>query len=293
MECTLRVLNREMLPVFRPYLLPETAARLENQDPTLLALGAVTGRNSCGAVAAELDGEEAALTDLFVDAAARRQGTGALLLDKLLARLDAMGVNRVSASYVLGGEELAGMDHLLVSRGFSQPQVRSRVFAVHTGMFHDNPLVGGSFTGRHRPAAGVCTLDQLPAGKLEAVEQEEDLPDFLWWSSLRDRTLPELSAALVREGRVEAYVLVGASTDGGYILLSAVRRKHAPPNAFLLLLQEVLNCCWYYSGGDFPLYFSVLHPHVETLVLRLLGNRFTSYSEHICTRDRRRFYPAI
>ena len=102
MEVNIRVLDRRELPGFRPYLLPETAAALERQDPAVAALGAVTGRSSCGAVAVRQrpDGMMD-VTDLFVDAAVRRQGVGGQLLDALLQWVDTPGLGGLAADFVL------------------------------------------------------------------------------------------------------------------------------------------------------------------------------------------------
>ena len=109
-EWSIRALDREELPGFQPYLLPDTARSLERREKDVLALGLVLGHNACAAAAARLSGESAELTDLFVDEIVRHRGMGGLLLERLMERLAAEGVSRLSASYVLRGEELAAMD---------------------------------------------------------------------------------------------------------------------------------------------------------------------------------------
>ena len=106
MEWSIRTLDRGELPGFRPYLLPETARGLERRADGLLALGAVTVRSACGAAAVRRSGTSAELTDLFVDASVRRRGAGRALLEELIRRLEAEGATRLSADYVLRGEEL-------------------------------------------------------------------------------------------------------------------------------------------------------------------------------------------
>lgn len=283
MELSIRTLNRRELPGFRPYLLPETAALLEREDPGLLALGAVTGRNSCGAAAACVTEDGAELTGLFVDEAARRRGVGKALLDALLEQMDARGAARVSADYVLEGEQLLAMDILLVSRGFFLPQTRSKVFAVQSADFRREKLLRRAFSPRYRTPAGICGLEEVPAAALEAMEQAEQVPEFLRWSRRRERTDPGLSAALVREGRVLAYQLAEEGV-GGFTLLSAVSGREAPPTAFLLLLWEVLSRCRYRRGGDYTFYFSALDPRTERLALRLMGERYAAYEEHTTFR---------
>lgn len=282
MAVTIRVLDHRELPGFRPYLLPETVAALEQQDPDVLALGAVIGRCSCGAVSARLrKGGLAELTDLFVDGAVRRQGVGGRLLDDLLRRLEETGADGLSASYVLRAEELAAMDGLLSSRGFYSAGTRSRVFAAHSSRFRGDKRLGLCFSPEYCAAPGIFPLSEVPKAALAELEETENLPDYLLWSRLQGRCLPDLSVVLMREGRVEAYLLAGESGDGGYVLMAAVSRKGAAPTAFLSLLKELLNRCYYRHGGDFPFYFSTLTPRVERLALGLLKDRYTSYEEHV------------
>ena len=283
MEWSIRTLDRGELPGFRPYLLPETARGLERRADGLLVLGAVTGRSACGAAAVRRSGTSPELTDLFVDASVRRRGAGRALLEELIRRLEAEGAARLSADYVLRGEELAAMDHLLDTCGFSAPQRRSRVFQVPSERFHDDPRLGAAFSPQYRTPLGVCALGEVSAAALEELETAEDIPEHLAWASLRDRALPELSVGMLREGRVAAYLLAEEG-GGGCVLLSAVRRAAAPPTAFQSLLLELLNRSWYRFGGDFPFYFSALTPKVERLALLLMGDRYEDYEEHTCAR---------
>lgn len=277
----IRELDRRELPGFCPYLLPETAARLEREEPGLMAVGAVTGRSSCAAAAAAAAGDSAVLTDLFVDETVRRRGVGGLVLDALLERLDAMGVGQVEAGYVLRGTSLAAMDALLTGRGFSPPQVRSRVFRMEMADFRGDRLLGAALTPRYRTPKNICGLGALPPGALDELEGE--VPYALRWSTLADRADPDLSAALVREGRVLAYQLAG-ECSGGFALLAAFSGREAPATSFLPLLREVINRCWYRWGGRAAFYCSALTPRVEALVLRLAGERAVVYEERTCRR---------
>ncbi len=246
MEVNIRVLDRRELPGFRPYLLPETAAALERQDPAVAALGAVTGRSSCGAVAVRQrpDGMMD-VTDLFVDAAVRRQGVGGQLLDALLQWVDTPGLGGLAADFVLREDELTAMEGLLASRGFYPAGTRSQVFAVPSSQFHVDQRLGHCFTPGYRTPPGVVPLAEAPEAALTELEETEDLPDYLRWSRLREKILPDLSVVLLREGRAEAYLLAGENELDGYILRAAASRRGAPPTAFLSLLKELLNRCYY------------------------------------------------
>lgn len=282
----IRRLDREELPGFRTYLLPETVRALEEEKKELLALGVVTGRHACAACAARIvSSQTAELTDLFVDEAARRRGVGRILLNCLMEQLAREGISRLDADYVLRGEGLAAMDALFSQLGFSAPRLRSRVFLAPSARFHKTPWLRKAFSHRYRTPAGIEGWNSLPAGAAVELEQAEDIPDFLSWGSLKDRALPELSVALLQGERIAAYLLAGESADGGCVLLAGVRRKGAPPTAFLALLSELINRCYYRFGGDFPFYFSALTPRVETLARRLMGEGYTEYEEHTCARQ--------
>ncbi len=284
MELSFRVLDHREISGFRPYLLPDTVEALERRDKELLALGAVTGCSACGAAAVRLSGTSAELTDLFVDGTVRRQGVGRAILEQLLQRLAAEGVVQVSVDYVLHGEALTAMDRLLTRCGFSTPQRRSRVFQTRSDQFHDDPRLGAAFSPKYQTPSGVCTLSGAPAAALEELTEAEDIPDYLSWEALRDRTLPELSVVMIQDGRAVAYLLAGESAGEGCVLLSAVRREGAPPSAFQTLLLDLINRSWYRFGGDFSFYFSALTPNVERLALLLLGDRYEDYGEYTCTR---------
>ena len=284
MELSFRTVDHRELPGFRTYLLPETAEALERREEDRLAVGAVTGRSACAAAAVRLEGREAELTDLFVDASVRGRGAGRLLLEELLRQAEARGAERISADYVLRGGELAAMDRLLTGLGFSAPRRRSRTFLARSEGFHDDPRLGAAFSPRYQTPPGIVSFGAVPSEALEELELAGDIPEHLSWEALQDRALPDLSVALVQEGRVGAYLLAGESADGGCVLLSAVRREGAPPSAFQSLLIELLDRCWYRFGGDFAFYFSTLTEDVERLALLLMGDRFTDYEEHTCGR---------
>ncbi len=282
MEMQARVLTRQELPGFRPYLLPGTAAAIQRGDEDLLALGAVSGRHALGAVAARLteDGE-AALTDLFVDEAARRQGVGTYLLGELVQALLELGIDQLTADYALKGEDLTAMDALMTKAG-AEPQFRARSFRADSRDYHDHHLLGTCFTSQYRTPEGVIPFFQLSPQELEELEEAEDIPYVLSWPLLKDRAVPDLSVATVRQREARAYLLAEESADGGFVLLAAVRREGSKGSDFLAMLRELLNRCWYWRGGDFPFYFSAINEHTERLARSLMGDRCQIYEEHVC-----------
>lgn len=283
MEITLRYIDRRELPGFRQYLLPATARAVERESGGVLAVGAVAGRHSVGAAAVTPDGPgTAALTDLFVDEAVRGRGIGTALLTALMDLLAEIGVDTISADYTLKGEELKAMDAIMVSVGATAPTLRSRTFMAHSRDYRDHGILGEAFTPEWKTPKGVRAFSELSEEQLAELLSAEDIPEMLSWRLLRDRAEPELSVALVRDGRVAAYLLCEESQDGGFVLMSAVSRADAPATAFTTLLTELLSRCYYWRGGFYPFYFSAINDHTERLARGLMRGKCVEYEEHVC-----------
>lgn len=276
---SLRILNRREVAGFEPYLLPETRQRLRFDAADWVAFGAVTGRHSCGVIAAQMEGSSARITDLFVDETVRRSKIGGQLLDKLLEELQSRSVTQIRADYALSDENLAAMDALFVSRGFVPPEITAVNYSTHTSFFRDSGIIARAFRPSHRTPENLCTFAELSPSVLETLAQEE-IPAPLSWEVNRHRAIPEVSVALMNEGEVCAYMLCGESADGGCVVLSTISRSDAPQNAFLSLLLEVLNRFFYRCGGHFPVYFSATTEYINDMALRLMEGHFTAFEEH-------------
>lgn len=283
MELSIRLIDRTQLAGFRPYLMPLTAAAIERGDESVTAVGAVSGRNSVGAAAVQtLAAGGARLTDLFVDAAVRRQGVGSFLLDAVIETLRSKGCAGVTAGYALDPEEQAAMDALLAKYGFTAPVAAVRCFKVMSEDYREHSIIKRAFSPRYRTPEDVAPFSELPRAALDELEAAADIPDSLTWSHLKARALPDLSVALVREEKILAYLLAEEGVDGGFILLAAVSREEAPPTAFITLLLELVNRCFYWAGAEFPLYFATINDHAERLARSLMNGRCEEYEEHNC-----------
>lgn len=278
---SIRVLNRTELPGFRPYLLPEAVEGIRRQDPAQISIGAVLGRNSVGAAALRLTEEGARLLCLFVDETVRGQGIGGQLLQALLEALPEETA-WVEAGYVLGQPALSHMDALLNRAGFTPPETRSQVFVTHAFAYRGDRLLGRAMEPSYRTPENVFPFSELSEELLEELAGAEDVPGLLSWETNRHRAEADLSVALVQEGRVLAYLLCGEGGEDGFLILAALRREGAPASAFLTLLVEMGNRCYYRRGGDFPLYFSALSERVARLGKKIMGDRFEEYEEHTC-----------
>ncbi len=282
MNIQLRALDRRELAGFRSYLLPDTQRFLELNHENLVALGAVMGNRSCGAVAAFVTGNTAVLTDLFVDETIRRCAVGSQLLNALTVQLKNRGIASITASYALRPEDLSAMDAILVKQGFSLPETVAVNYRAVTSDFRDSVLIGRAFRADYRTPADIVSFAQLPAAALEQL-MGEDIPAPLSWAENRQRAIPGLSVALMIDGQAAAYQLCGESADGGCVVLAAIARNDAPPSSFLSLLIDLLNRFFYRCGGDYPVYFSATTDHVSELALRIMGDHYTRYPEHFTT----------
>lgn len=283
MELNIRLIDRVQLSGFRPYLLPQTAAAIERGDKNVIAIGAVTGRNSVGAAAVRIDGAgDLRLTDLFVDKTVRRRGVGSFLLESLIETLSSVGRMDIVARYALEPEEQASMDAILVGHGFTEPETAARNFRAMSEDYREHGIIGRAFSPRYRTPENVAPFSELNREAIDELETAEDIPAELSWSRLKDRALPDLSVALVHEGKALAYLLAEESADGGFVLLAAVSRKEAPPTAFITLFLELVNRCIYRAGGEFPFYFATINDHSEQLARILTEGRCREYEEHVC-----------
>ena len=95
---------------FSQYLLPAAADCITAGDPSVLALGVVSGAYAAGAGCVQMRAGEAVLLSLFIDPAIRGQGAARLLLDALIQGCAARGARQLTANYVLDGQSLTAMD---------------------------------------------------------------------------------------------------------------------------------------------------------------------------------------
>ena len=280
---TVRILDRSECRPFQTYLLPATAqAFLQRREPGYLAVGAVAGRYSVGAAVLKTEGGLAHITDLFVDQNARGQGVGTRLLQALLENLPE-GVRTVDAYYTLHAPELLHMDALLTRAGFSPAEVRARCYATRAHDYRGDRLLGRAMDPAYRTPSNILPFSQLPPEAMEELRQAPDVPRLLAWDTYASQADPDLSVALVKDGRAAAYLLCGEGGEDGYLLLAALRREGAPATAFLSLLLDMGNRCYYRKGGDFPLYFSSISDVSAALAEKIMGDRCIEYEGHFRT----------
>lgn len=277
-QFSFRLVAPKALAPFSQYLLPHIAREAGRPDSGLAVLGSVWGELACGAAALRPGAETCELVSLFVDPQVRRRGAGGALTDLALECSAREGARFLTASYVLGGEELTAMDALFARRG-GPPRTVAPVYTMDSARFHQNSLLRAAFLPGFRPAAQLCPFSRLKPEQLEQLFTENDIPFPLSLEGCQGRVDPELSLAWVSEGRVGAYILGYESTPGSFVL-SAAWRGSAPPASFLSLLRGQVNLCYYQGGGDFLYHVCAVSPAADQLIHKITGGNFRLLEEH-------------
>lgn len=283
---TTRTLDREGCLPFQSYLLPATAqAMLQRREAGYTAVGAVSGRYSVGIAVLHTEGTAARITDLFVDETVRNRGVGSRLLRALLETVPPE-IETVTAYYTLSPPLLDYMDALLEDAGFSSPETRAKAYTTRAHSYKGDRLLGRAMDPAYRTPKDVFPFSALSPEAMEELRNAPDIPDLLAWDTYANRVDPDLSVALVKDGRVAAYLLCGEGGEDGFILHAALRREGAPATAFLSLLLDMGNRCYYQKGGDFPLYFSAINDTSNGLAERIMGDRCVAFEGHFCSLTR-------
>ena len=265
---------------FSQYLLPAAADCITAGDPSVLALGVVSGAYAAGAGCVQMRAGEAVLLSLFIDPAIRGQGAARLLLDARIQGCAARGARQLTANYVLEGQSFTAMDKLFRACGAVPYTVSEQAFRMDSTQFHDMPLVRAAFRPTFRPAPAVQRFCDLSPELLDALAKEPDIPDYLKWNACHSRVTADMSLAWVENGRITAYTLAGESPDGGCAQVATVRLPCAAPVSILALVRALIHLSFYRFGGDFPFYTATVTPESRALVQRLSGGQYTEYTEH-------------
>ncbi|MGN0650193.1 MAG: GNAT family N-acetyltransferase [Oscillospiraceae bacterium] len=281
MEFSFRIIDCRELNGFRSYLTAETAALIENKAQNVLAVGAVTGRNACGAAAALVNGSSAEITDLFVDKQIRSSGAGSFLMDILLDTLLGMGITEIGINYVMSSEDASKLGSILKRRGFSEPVERSRVYKAQARAFSEADYIEEIFGELHRSEYELKSFAELAPEILSELESDSGIQSNLSWRELKSKADTEISSALIRNGRVEMYFLC-RQTNRDFVILSANSRENALAGDFYFVFTDMMTRCEKRIGSkDYNLCFSAVGTMVKRVVGRLPRDKVTEYVEMI------------
>lgn len=273
-------LEADSFSCFSQYLLPTAAQAVRENSPHLIALGLAAGQYAAGAACAAINDDQATLTSLFIDPAARRRGAAGFLLDGLIEQCQLQGAQTLYAEYSLSGDDLTAMDALFVSRGASVQSQADESFRMDSTLFHDAPLIRAAFQPSFRPADAVRPFSSLSQAQLDDLCANPEVPEMLNWPAHVGRADPDWSLAWVENDRVVAFTLACPSADDGCTQLSTVRTSAASPSSILALIRALINRAYYRLGGDFPFYTSTMAPESRALVERLAEGRYTYFACH-------------
>lgn len=231
-------ISAEQLPLFSSLLLPDAVRALERGEP-LTALGICRDGVACGALAGFAGEGCFHIVSLYVAPDFRRQGGGRTLVKETEAFLRAhSGLTAMDIRYAATEPEHQDLAPFLSAMGFDQEEREEALYAFTLAQAAASPLL--SVSGK--PSPDVLPFSQIPdaalrAAQKEALLQDVPLPELPLTSPELDR---ELSRALVKDQRVQAFVVFDRSC-GGLLTLSCAWSGQAGPNALMLLLKSVFR----------------------------------------------------
>ena len=280
-----RVVEGEEKAVFSQYLLPAAASLARSGGEDTLTLGAVWGTAACGAAVLRLwrSGEnappEAELPSFYIDPLVRRRGVGLGLLRFALEQAELAGAGLFRVRYAAGGEELAALDGLMRKAGL-QPEPHLPVYEMHSGDYHDSPLLRAAFSQEYRRPEHIVPFSALTERRRDRLYRHPELPDFLHPAGVEGLD-PDLSLVYLRDGDPEGIWLSSSAGKGYYSLMGVWHSSAAPLSCFHELLLAHLNLCLRHGGGDFRYYVSPSVEFADRLIRKYTRGGFRRLEEHI------------
>lgn len=239
-------IGSEQLAYFSTLLLPDAAAAIERGEP-VTAIGIAQEDVACGALAGYVENGCFQVISLYVAPAYRRLGGGRLMLSQLEELLrEERGIHSIEISYTMGEPDNETLAPFLAVMGFAPEDDKGRNIYSFTL---------GQMTGAKawKPAASkslhIRPFSQLSEYELQAVQkcgivQETPLPEAALTSPQLER---ELSHALIREGKVEAYAVFDRSCCGALTLCGLWVGDTNPVVLYSLLKTVIQRAAELYS----------------------------------------------
>lgn len=266
-----RNITSELLPAFRPYLIPEAVRAMEENISGVFALGAVTeDHRTCGAAAALLDEAGFTLFSLHVDPAIRRQGTATLLLRELEKFA---GTALTDAEWTLPDAEFLSVDAFLCRQGFA-PARREQggVMRLDADTMRTLPMVRRAISPAFRPDANILPFSSISSEESADLLSDGSIPACLRPDSFtREQLSSPMSLAYRYGGRIAAYLLAEPAPDG-VAVLAAVSRDGCHSGAFLQLAMAALHYSVpFLPEGHGSYWLEALNDTAETLARHFSG----------------------
>ena len=207
------IVDDSMLEVFEPLLLPQVAEALHSGEP-ITVMGIAKEGVACGALAGYLSGDCFRVISLYVAPDYRRQGGARHMIRELEALIeDEPDIGEVELQFTTAEPDNETLLPFLEAMGFLQESDGGRnIYEFALGDLKPVSLPKVSEDRNNR----VCSFSQLPDALLHAAQKRSvalgtPQPEQTLTSKEIER---ELSYALVRDGRIEAYAAVDHSCCG-------------------------------------------------------------------------------
>lgn len=231
-------IGSEQLEYFSPLLLPDAAQAIERGEP-ITAIGIAQEDVACGALAGYVDEGCFRVISLYVAPDYRRRGGASLMIrqmEKLLVENDIRSMKMDFTAVVSDNET---MFPFLSKMGFLEEDDKG--LNIYTFMLDQlasanvwKPAASKSL--RIRPFSRLSE-DVLRAAQKRGIALETPLPECMLTSPQLER---ELSHALIREGKVEAYAAFDYSCCG-ILTLCGLWVGDPDPHILYSLLKTVVE----------------------------------------------------
>lgn len=281
MDFSLRKITKDLLPAFVPYLLPQ-AAELINSEQGLIALGAVTGSQTCGAIAGHVENGELTIFSLFVDKQVRRRGVASMLLDALL---NAASFDCVCARWILPEEEFLSAEAFFMVHGFSPTEYGDEIYRLCSDSFKNAPSLKSAFSPAFRQDGNIVSVSAFTEEEMRELLGDESIPSFLRLNNFSPKELSSPICLGYRYGgRICAYIICSISDANSVAMRTALSREGAPPAVFHLLTAAAIRQVILQLGEKFFVFISPVTAPAKRLTVQLSGGKYDIWREGSCQK---------
>ena len=232
-------IGEEQLPYFASLLLPDAAAAIERGEP-VTAIGIAQEEVACGALAGYVENGCFQVISLYVAPDYRRLGGARLMVGQLEALLsEEPDIWAVEISFTTAEPDNETMIPFLSSMGYSLENDMGRnIYTFTLGQLEKAETLAqpASRSLRIRPFSQLSE-DMLRAAQKRGIATGSPLPQIMLTGPQVER---ELSYALVRDGKIEAYAVVDRSCCG-VLTLCGLWVGENQPMVLYSLLKTVIS----------------------------------------------------
>lgn len=273
-------ISSEQMQYFKNLLLPQTVEAMENGEP-ITALGIVKDSIACGAVAGFITEGKFYIDSLYVAPGYRRQGGGRMLLEAVTNLLeDEDMVSGVEIRYtVTEGEHKTIAPFLETMKFVKEEDEGQNIYTFTLEQAATAALIGKE----GKQAANVLSFSKISDSMLHAAQKEVFIKDVpLPQLSLDSPELErELSHAIVKDGKVKAFVAFDYSCCG-CITLCCAWSGDMGPSAMVILLRAAFARAKELYGMEVRMAVQAVSPEAVALLQNLVPKAIpVSYSYYL------------